>query len=346
VLARLLLTEMEYQPQRVWEMLQTIPWNADGAIRLFWIRYTGPGRDDFAHRLRMLSNGDAVVALAVRKNSFISANAVQSDVSELLEDCRSAFESLMNQEINRLTVLLIGREDFRLVHTASEIPLPDWFPLCAGLQRSFEIGDLAQTAEERPLNCPEARLDGVSALLYEFEEALVSRLREIHSTDPDRTRRFIQAIQQNATPPVLDAGPHVDLFERHIRSVSDPRAYRPSTGTDAKYLAAKLLKLALGNSPKQLAVVAAAIAECMPISGSAKVKPSLFAVAWRPAAPLSQEQANWHGILVALFQAYQLMNGGAHAGDYPTYPVALLHASSLDLRKCLTAARLFVEALS
>lgn len=59
---------------------------------------------------------------------------------------------------------------------------------------------------------------------------------------------------------------------------------------------------------------------------------------------MTRAQANWHAVFVAMFQAYQMMNGSAHAGEYPTYSVGLQHAMSLNLRSFLVQARSFVEA--
>ena len=54
---------------------------------------------------------------------------------------------------------------------------------------------------------------------------------------------------------------------------------------------------------------------------------------------------NWHAILVAMFQAYHLMNGFAHAGEYGTYPVGLIYSTSLDLRRFLRDAERYIESL-
>lgn len=59
---------------------------------------------------------------------------------------------------------------------------------------------------------------------------------------------------------------------------------------------------------------------------------------------MTRAQGNWHALFVAMFKALQMMNGSAHAGEYPTYPVALQHAMSLNLRLHLVQARGFVEA--
>lgn len=337
---------MDYEQRRVWEMVKTIPWNGGAVVRLFWIRYSNGARAEFASSLATQFDGEAVLALVVRKHSFFNANAVLSDVVSLFDESRAEIEALACTGVERLTILLIGKDDFRLVQAASQITLPDWFPVCAGLEKSFVISDLAQTAEAAPLNCPEARIDHVSELFFGFEAALVRKLREIFDADPDRAAQFGLALQLASAPSASEMRAHIELFEEHIASIADPRAYRPNAAADSKFLSARLLKLALNNSPKQLGTIANAIASSMLGSDTNELKPTFFAIAWRPAAKMTVAQSNWHGILVALFQAYQLMNGSAHAGEYPAYPVALQHSTSLNLRGCLVQARQFVEGLA
>lgn len=337
---------MDYEQERVWEMVKAIPWSGGAVIRLFWVRYSNAARADFASNLATQFNGEAVLALVVRKHSFFNANAVLSDVVSLFDESRTEIEALTCRGVERLTVLLIGKDDFRLVQAASQITLPDWFPVCGGLEKSFVISDLAQTAEAVPLNCPEGRIDHVSELFFGLEAALVQKLREIYETDPDRVARFGDALQLTPAPSASDMRAHIELFERHIASIFDPRAYRPNAAADSKFLSARLLKVALNNSPKQLGIIANTMASSMLGSGASELKPTFFAIAWRPAAKMTVAQSNWHGILVALFQAYQLMNGSAHAGEYPAYPIALQHSTSLNLRGYLVQARQFVEGLT
>jgi hypothetical protein len=333
---------MDYTKERVWELLQLVRWRDEAVIRLFWLKYADAKRENFADSLAARFGSECVHALVVRKHSFFNANAVLSDVLDLLDENRDSVEAVGNSGAEKLTILLIAREDFRLVQAASEITLPTWFPVCAGLERSFFISDLGQAAEESPLNCAEARISSVSELLFELEASLVTKLREVHGTDPARALQFVQSIQLNPQPAISDVAPHLDAYEAHVESILDPRAYRPKA--DERYLCARIIKLALNGSPKQLGDRALATAAAMPNSAAFQLRPSIFAIAWRPAAAMVRSQANWHAIFVGMFQAYQLMNGSAHAGEYPTYPVALQHAMSLNLRSFLTQSREFVDA--
>lgn len=333
---------MDYQRERVWELLRLVPWRGNAVIRLFWLRYSDVRRDDFSNSLATSVGNEHVIAMVVRKHSFFSANVVLSDVIDLLEDNKGIIEALRGKGVEKLTILLIARDEFQLVQASSEIILPPWFPICAGLERSFVISDLGQAAEESPLNCVEARTGSVSELLLAVESSIVVKLREVQTADPTRALQFLQALQMPGQPPIGPSGPILDAYEAHVGSISDPRAYRP--GADGKYLCARIIKLTLNSAPKQLGERALAVAATMPNSGAVELRPSFFSIAWRPAAAMTRAQANWHAVFVAMFQAYQMMNGSAHAGEYPTYSVALQHAMSLNLRAFLTEARSFVEA--
>lgn len=59
---------------------------------------------------------------------------------------------------------------------------------------------------------------------------------------------------------------------------------------------------------------------------------------------MTRTPANWYAVFVAMFQAYQMMIDSAHAGEYPTYSVALQHAMSLNVRSFLVQAPSLVEA--
>jgi hypothetical protein len=337
---------MTYTHQRVLELVQGIQWSNAAAVRLFWVRHSEGPRDEFAAQLARQLGEESVVALVVRKRSFYDANSVLADVSMLIEDNRPQIRALARQGMERLTILLIAKDEFRLINASSPITLPTWFPVRPGLETFFSVRDLALTAEAEPLSCPEARLGQVSELFFELETSITSKLREIHALDGPRALRFLQTMLTPGSPALSAAEPHLSGFEQHLEGIGDPRAYRPNCAAESTFLSARLLKLALGNSPKQLGKIAADLASHLVGAESLELKPTYFAISWRPAAKMTRGQANLHGILVGMFQAYQLMNASAHAGEYPRYSVALQHASSIDLRTFLHQAREYVEQLS
>lgn len=336
---------MQYLPQQVFQLVRAVPWNANSCIRMFWLRHAEGSRDALAQQLWAWIDKEAVVPLVLRTGGFKDANAVLADAMELFDDSRQQIESLASNVPERLTFLILSKEDFRLVNASSPIVLPDWFPLCPAMQTYFSVTDLGQAAEVKPLNFPEARIDHVSELLFALESTITSKLSEIYCTDPVRIARCVDALQPSASK-CVDANESLEVFCAHLATAGDPRAYRPNAAEKSKFLAARILKLVLGNPPKQVAAAAEELGKNLHGSGTTSLKPTFFAVMWRPANKTSLETTNWHAILVAFFQAYQLMNAHAHAGEFPAYAVSLQYANALNLRQFLRDAKEFVESLA
>ncbi len=57
---------MEYEPERVRELVRAVPWRANTFLRLFWIRRTSGSRDEFATHLADLMSGEEVVPVVLR----------------------------------------------------------------------------------------------------------------------------------------------------------------------------------------------------------------------------------------------------------------------------------------
>jgi len=309
------------------------------------VRNSEGSRDEMAERLWSWINKEAVVPLVLRTAGFKDANAVLADAMELLEANRLRIEPLTAETPERMTFIILSKEDFRLVNASSPIELPEWFPVLPASATFFSVNDLGQSAEIRPLNFPEARMDHVAEMLLELETAISRKFAEIYARDAGRVALCVDALQPS-TPKCVDALETLRNFSSHLAAAaSDPRAYRPNAATGSKFLAARILKLVLGHPPKQLAVAAEELSQNLRGSGTIALKPTFFAVMWRPANKMSVEATNWHAILVAFFQAYQLMNAHAHAGEFPAYAVTLQYANSLNLRQFLRDAKDFVETL-
>ncbi|WP_322003836.1 hypothetical protein [Paraburkholderia tropica] len=334
---------MEYTADRVVELVQNIAWHPGRVLRVFWVRHSLESRQALAVEISRVVGAEAIVPLIVREG-FENANAVMSDVQKAFAANPAAFDCCLGKQIDRVSVILLAKDDFKLPQGASPVILPQWFPVKAGLETFFEIADLAMTAEAALLDCSEARIEQIAEYTYKLEAALVARLALLHSLEPARLRQFVATAHGGGAEP--DALASVGDYQQELAKTIDPRAYRPNAAKDAKSLISRLLKLVLHNSPKQLGVVANQLADCFADSSHMTLKPTLFAVMSRPAAKMNAEAANWHAILLAFYQAYQLMNGAAHAGEYPHYSVSLQFVSSVDLRSFLLAARPYVVGLS
>lgn len=336
---------MQYLPQQVFQLVRAVPWNTNSCIRMFWLRHAEGSRDNLAQQLWTWIGKEAIVPMVLRTAGFKDANAVLADAMDLFEANRQRIEPLTAASPERMTFLILSKEDFRLVNASSPIELPDWFPLRPATETFFSVADLGQAAEIKPLNFPEARMDHVAELLFELELAISNKLAQIYVNEPGRVALCIDALFSNG-PKCVDANETLTVFSKHLEAVGDPRAYRPNAGDKSKFLAARILKLVLGNPPKQIATTAEELGRNLHGSGATALKPTFFAVMWRPANRISVEATNWSAILVAFFQAYQLMNAHAHAGEFPAYAASLQYANSLNLRQFLRDVKEFVESLA
>lgn len=330
---------MEYNSARVANMLSTIKWNPNHVLRIFWLRHSTGSRDEFAKQLPNADGKEGIVAIPVRDEGFQNANAILSDVQRLFETSKSEIEKLNSMEIQRLSIILIGKIDFQLPQGSSHITLPRWFPVGAGRETYFEIADLGMAAEAGLMSCPEARLDQIAEFTYLLLTAIASRLATIPAT---QRAKFVNTAH-NGNVPDSDACAHGYVTE--LAKCINSRAYRPSASKESKALVSRLLRLVMNASPKQLPETAKIFSECFDNSDHIRLKPTLFSVMLRPTTEMNTGTANWHSILLALYQAYQLMNSAAHADEYPNYSIALQFVSSVDLRTFLVSANQYVAAL-
>lgn len=334
---------MEYSSNRTIELVRGIDWKPNSFLRIFWIRCLDQSRATFASGVRKTIGDESIVPIIIRGMGFRSANAVLADVLEIIDENRAEFEALDGIVTKRVTILLLARDEFRLSQASSPITLPTWFPVVPGLETFFHISDLGLSAEVGMLDCPEARIEQVSTLVINLERAITEKLKELHTRDPSAVQIFINAAHGNSGH---DSAATLQEYEAQLNSVLDPRKYRPNAAADAKTLISRLLKLVLNNSPKQLATSAKTLANCFESNSQVKLKPTLFASMLRPAAKMDQDTASWHAILLSFYQAYQLMNGAAHAGEYPHFSVSLQFANSMNLRQFLVDAHEYVDSLT
>ncbi|MBX6965809.1 hypothetical protein [Alcaligenes faecalis] len=335
---------MEYTAPRVVDLLASIPWQPNSVLRIFWVRYSEGSRAAFAKELSRVVGSESIVALTVRDDGFKNANAILSDIQRLFTANQAVFEDCQPQSIQRISVILLGKDDFKLPQGASPITLPHWFPVSPGRETFFEIADLAMNAEAALLDCPEARIEQIAEFTYRLETALVERLAVLQQSDPGRLHQFVRAAHGGGA--INDCVACLIDYQRELALTQDPRAYRPNAAKDAKSLISRLLKLVLNSSPKQISSLAQGLADCFKGSDHIRLKPTLFAIMSRPASKMSVQATNWHAIMLAFYQGYQLMNGAAHAGEYPNYSISLQFVSSVDLRHFLMAARSYVDALN
>ncbi len=318
---------------RVAELVHGITWKDDEVLRVFWLCVSGP-RDAMSRELSRSIETEEIVSLVVRDRWFTNSNEVLSDMTRLFEQAKVQLQALAPRRPEKLTVVILAKSDLNFPQVSSPIQLPNWFPVRPGLETFFYLRDLLGVNEGGLLNSPELMVDRVAAQTHSLEEVLVSLLVQRADVHGPSVTAFLQRLTQKQD---VDTRACIAAYEDHLRTVVDPRAYRPNASAATKSLVTDILKRVLDSSPPRLAEHAVALGKQV-VVGSGRIKPSYFGVALRPKIVMTDSEANWHSIMLGLYQAYQMMNAAAHAGDYGRYPIGVLHYMSLDLQCFLQSA--------
>lgn len=331
---------MKYSPERVVDMICDAPWRESEPIRVFWVQLTGEGRADFAARMTSVSCHPPVVPIVIREPLFLTANALLSDFNRLLEGNKGHFDNLAGSGNSRLSIAILSRERLRLPQVSSPITLPNWFPVRGGRETFLRISDFGQRAEVGLLNCPEARVEDLSQQLFHLETALVARIAEVYSESSNRLSPCVALLFP--PPETLTVETAVVGFERHLGGVGDPRGYR-ATGAKGPSIVSRLIRVVTRSSPDGLCSACKTLAKALDHEGDRRLRPTMFGVMLRPPPPNSPTTLAWHTIVLSVYQAYQLMNGAAHAGEYASYPIDLIYATALDVRRGLLESTIYLE---
>lgn len=333
---------MKYTAKRVCEMVDMVPWDEDEDLRIFWVRLSEGSREKFSESVNSEVCSHARVCVILRSALFLSANSVLSDVNKLIAENRRILENI-SSEISKVTIIILSRDDFQLPQISSPIVLPEWFPVLEKRETSCRISDLSQRAEADILNCQEIRADEIAAHLYELESTIVRQLTDAHGQRDEQLTLLMSQLFPGADGQKT-LSDRISGFERHLASISDPRAYRPSTQKSPSLLG-QLLRIVSRSSPADLVKCGDLFSRALGDNSENLIRPSIFSLSVRPSSTLSAFTRNWHSIITSLHQGYQILNASAHAGDYGSYPIALLYNTSVDLRRSLQDGMRYIETL-
>lgn len=321
---------------RAIELISNAAWPADEVLRAFWIQVDGP-RDGMAQGMQKTLDREEVFTIVVRNDSFTVPNRILADMHQLLESNKDQLNALGERRPERLTIVVLVKENFTKAQIGSPITLPSWFPVRPGLDTHFFLTDLLGSPEGTLLNCPEARIDKVAELVFDLETVLVNELQSLNARSAPAADNFVAQLPSRSSQ---SASTMIARYRAHLTTVAAPRAYRPNAGETSNSLVSDLLRLFLSVNVDDLARAAKILAVQLP-KDSRLLKPPYLGVMLRPRVLLTTSGKNWFALLVGLYQAYQMMNAAAHAGDYGHYAPALIHHSSRDLQLFLEDAQQF-----
>ena len=327
----------DLEPSRVVGCVQERLSQCSSTLLACWVQVAVDNRRSYATTIADMGRSVPIAALIVRRQAFENPNLIFQDFAELLLEHR---DTLTDPEFvarvrgaGRLAIVLIGRSEFSVSQIDSPITLPDWFPLNPGITMDSRIEDLTWSAGA-PINCPEARISDLSRLIWELEGVLIKRIERVHNSNHRLTNSFLSRARRN------NESIHDILADatNDRANVSNPSGFRPSIRHGGS-LVARFWLMAQGSSPDELKECAISVSSALfgDAELSAKGHESLVTVLSRPSAPITDAKLRWAAnFLVTLRAACQLVTAAAHSDDYSGYPVALLRAASMDIRRALT----------
>ncbi len=164
----------------------------DASIVIFWYEIPS-GRGAFANQLReQFLDSTAVVFELKATDLFANANALQSDVTRVISECRAEIES-MEAPIGKLAIVVLSKSKFHLPLVSSPADLPNWYPGIGGTCVNVPIVDLSWSADGN-LKSPEVDSNAISMLLYDFNAIASALMKREHNANPQSSNAFIQAI--------------------------------------------------------------------------------------------------------------------------------------------------------
>jgi hypothetical protein len=314
--------------------------------QVYWWRVDDDSRSQVATEIVEARGALAVVPIVVRRAIFLDPNAILSDLNGLLVENQSTVEAVPVRRGQAIALVLLARGDFRLSQTGSLIRLPDWFPQIGGQEVFVRVRDILFDVDAVRFNAPEARAEDVAARLLALEQSIAARLEVVFSITPKRMDAFWSGItsylgcgcSRDAIRDVLNG------YGRHLASVADPRAYRPTLKNKASILA-QMIGLVQRSNPDQLLGLARAFGDALTLPADVSARQPFIAILLRPTQPMDSSARFAHTMLATAYGGYQFLNAAAHASEYPQVSIAFLYLNSKDLRSALQDVTLTLDQL-
>jgi hypothetical protein len=323
--------------ERVLEVIGERASAASGDLLVYWLKVDG-SRHSYANELHRLRGARLIVPL-VPKDGFINPNALLSDLSKLCVENRDKFSATLQEGLPPLSIIIISSADLGVAQVSSPATLPEWMPFCGGRSVWVQIESLNRVATGN-LNAPELSLQRITEALYQTEGAMVRRLRAVSSLDHNTASALLDRLRRRDER--LALADFLAGCEAHLASVAVPSGYRPSLRADGSLLS-RLVALFARSSPDELGGAARALATALALERADIDRASILSVLFRATNRATGPERSARALLVALYAAYQLTTAGAHAAEYPAFPLELLSALSRDLHVALTDAAYALE---
>lgn len=310
---------------RLIEVIEQRPNGQRRPIIVYWYCVDVP-RQTYAENIKKLRGDARIVPMIPRRPDMFGApNGLLSDLIELLNDNKGAFDGLTaGTPIDPLKLLILSRSRFTMPGGCSPVTMPGWFPGVGGLTVDLEIEDLTFSADG-PLNCAEVDVPLMCSTLFELEKAMVSRIRVTENRNPASFKPFFDLVARPMETPVG----LIRTWEESCVKVLEPTGFRP-TVKDGRTLTSRLVGLYSRLSVGQLYGGGEALANAL--KWKASVRHGFVSVLFRPTQRHPSPAANFGiNLITTIYSTYQYITAASHAGEYGRFPIGLLHSFSHSL---------------
>lgn len=323
--------------QRLLEFIGERTVGVEQLLWVFWHVVESQTRATFAHHVETERARRFIVPLIPRGGTFKDPDAVGSDLSKLIQENEGAFGQAESISDSRtIVIVLLSHRALEAPPVSSLLALPLWFPKLGGREVSVRVEDITSVVPLASMNGPETRVQDLARALFRLELLVTKRLLHEMRRQSGACQALAVMISLEGRCDEFLAGceKYLDGFEEH--------GYRINVGRSPRSVLGRLVQLTARSTPDQLAAFGITLSQALAADDSFIRERSILSILYKGLGVKGVTPPG-HELLVAVFGAYHLMNGAAHAGEYPRFPANLLIHVSRDVLRILHG---WIHALS
>lgn len=318
-------------------------------IEVFWIEATSSRQQlvaDLAARLA----GHPIMVAPVAPNRFQDANGVSDDLSLTIQEnpawCTPQARELVAEHL-RFSLVLVSKRPLGIPQLSSPVSLPDWFPqwpgeiLVANVQSVFAAITLS-------LGSPDIPQAAINSALFELEQALCHRLKEVANLMPAAANALMGLVGTGAAPTNV-----VDLVASSSRGLQARSGFefRPGGGIDSGFIVSHFARVWRDCQPTNRHTLANHASAAMGLGPACGVDAQygLTALLSRGKEKFTTTPAHItfsRNLMVTVSDAVQFVNGIHHADEFPQFPAVLTITFAKNLAASCRAAASALGAAS
>jgi hypothetical protein len=306
-------------------------------VGVYWME-TVSDRRQAVRELRAEPSAAQIIPLLPGKG-FDNANALLSDLVELLENERSEVEPLVTaaaRDQKSVCLVLVSRTRLAEPIIDSPVRLPPWFAYAGGTVVSLDLLDIGSSASNT-LQSQSELVRRLQVELYEIEGLMLARLTRTQEKNKNEANALFDVLlSRGSTSGNQRVDPAAFLLaaaERHARSTAS--GFRPVASPAVSELLGRVIGTVGDRAPNQLPKLAKTLFSALQISDerATHIREPLVALAFR--STLREFESDkalrcMRNSLLALYCASQLVTASAHAGEYGEFEVIVMRATIMD----------------